>query len=71
MENHSIDLSDFTFKPSGYGHYKVTYHSRTTNKNWSTVTSNMPLIDLTKNQDYPMKKDLNSLKVMCKKQNRY
>jgi len=65
MKN-SILLSDFTFMFSGYGHYKVTFTSPNTGKKWSTVTSNMPLIDATKNADNPKKKDLNTLKSICK-----
>ena len=59
-------LSDFTFKPSGHGHYQVTYTSPVTGKEWTTTTNNMPLIDLTKNTDSPMRKDLNYLKELCK-----
>ena len=58
--------SDFTFKFSGYGHYKVTHTSPTTGRQWSTTTSNMPLIDMTKNADYPKMCDLNLLKRICK-----
>jgi len=62
----TISLSDFSFSPSGHGHYKVTYTSPVTGKRWSTVTSNMPLIDATKNADEPKKCDLNTLKSVCK-----
>lgn len=62
-----ISLSDFTFVFSGYGHYKVTYTSPITGKSWETVTNNMPLIDATKNADYPKINDLNRLKKICKK----
>ena len=51
-------LSDFTFRPTGHGHYQVTYTSPITGKSWTTSTSNMPLIDATKNEDYPKHKDL-------------
>lgn len=61
-----ISLSDFSFSPSGYGHYKVTYTSPVTGKVWVNTTSNMPLIDDTKNSDNPKIKDLNALKVVCK-----
>lgn len=60
------NISDFTFQPAGYGHYKVTYTSPVTFKEWTTVTSNMPLIDATKNADEPKLKDLESLKRLCK-----
>jgi hypothetical protein len=44
-----ISITDFSFLPSGYGHYKVTYTSPTTGKQWVKTTNNMPLIDATKN----------------------
>ena len=58
--------TDFTFTFSGYGHYKVTYTSPKTGKQHSVTTSDMPLIDLTKNEDDPKQKDLNHLKRVCK-----
>ena len=61
-----ISISDFSFLPSGYGHYKVTYTSPTTGKQWAKVTNNMPLIDATKNADEPKRKDLEELKRICK-----
>lgn len=66
MKYRPIELSDFSFKFTGHGHYKVTYYSPNTNKSWSRTTSDMPLIDLTKNEDYPKKKDLHELKRFCK-----
>ncbi len=62
----SINVNDFRFMPSGYGHYKVTYTSPLTGKQWSKVTSNMPLIDATKNSDEPRQTDLNDLLRLCK-----
>jgi hypothetical protein len=62
-----INLSDFDFKFSGYGHYKVTYTSRKTGKKYTATTDDMPLIDATKNEDQPKVKDLNILKSVCKK----
>lgn len=59
-------LSDFEFQFSGHGHYKVTYTSPVTGKQWTTTTSDMPLIDETKNSDDPKQKDLNELKRLCK-----
>ena len=61
-----IDLSDFDFKFAGYGHYKVTYTSPITAKKWSKITTDMPIIDLTKNSDNPKRKDLEILKRICK-----
>lgn len=60
------ELSDFRFQFAGYGHYKVTYTSPVTGKEWSTTTSNMPLIDATRNADYPLRRDLDTLKRICK-----
>lgn len=65
MKN-TISLSDFEFKITGYGHYEVTYTSPNTQKSWTTKTSNIPLIDATKNAKYPKFKDLHSLKQLCK-----
>jgi hypothetical protein len=61
-----ISINDFRFTFSGYGHYKVTYISPNTGKEWTATTSNMPLIDATKNADEPKKKDLITLKKTCK-----
>ena len=65
MKN-SIQLSDFNFQFAGYGHYKVTFTSPVTGKTWTKTTSDMTLIDATKNADEPKKKDLVSLKRFCK-----
>ena len=61
-----ISRTDFIFIPSGYGHYKVTYTSPKTGKEWTKTTSDMPLIDATKNAQEPKQKDLNLLKSFCK-----
>lgn len=60
------ELTDFRFEFAGYGHYKVTYTSPAIGKQWSITTNNMPLIDATKNEDFPKRKDLESLKRLCK-----
>lgn len=62
-----ISISDFSFLPSGYGHYKVTFTSPVTYKKWTTVTSDMGLIDDTKNAEAPKVKDLERLKFVCKR----
>ena len=67
MKAKKISISDFSFMPSGYGHYKVTYTSPVTGKSWTTVTSNMPLIDATKNADEPKRCDLERLKRVVKR----
>ncbi len=65
MNNFNL-IRCFDFQFSGYGHYKVTYTSPVTGRKWETVTNNMPLIDATKNSDNPLKKDLTTLKNICK-----
>lgn len=67
MKAKKISISDFSFMPSGYGHYKVTYTSPVTGKSWTTVTSDMPLIDATKNADEPKRCDLERLKRFVKR----
>nr|DAR80505.1 MAG TPA: hypothetical protein [Caudoviricetes sp.] len=67
MKAKKISISDFSFMPSGYGHYKVTYTSPVTGKSWTTVTSDMPLIDATKNADEPKRCDLERLKRVVKR----
>ena len=64
---YSISLSDFTFKPSGYGHYFVEYTSPSTSKKHSCITNDMRLIDATKNAERVKKVDLIKLKRLCKK----
>ena len=61
-----IKLSDFRFQLAGYGHYKITYTSPITGKEWTKTTNDMPLIDATKNADSPTVKNLNYLKMFCK-----
>lgn len=63
-----ISLMDFDFHFAGYGHYRVTYISPVTGKQWTRTTDNMPLIDATKNEDEPKRKDLETLKRFCKGQ---
>jgi hypothetical protein len=61
-----LQITDFTFSFAGYGHYKVTFTSPYTGKQWTRTTDNMPLIDATKNADNPKLKDLESLKSLIK-----
>ncbi len=58
----AISIYDFHFEFAGYGHYKVTYTSPKTGKQWCRTVSDMTLIDDTKNADNPKKKDLECLK---------
>ena len=66
MKADKISINDFSFSFAGYGHYKVTYKSPTTGKQWTATTNNMPLIDATKNADEPKRKDLEELKYLVK-----
>ena len=59
-------IYDFSFMRSGYGHYKVTYTSPVTGKQWTATTNDMPLIDATKNADEPKRRDLKPLKEFAK-----
>ena len=59
---------DFSFKFAGYGHYKVTYTSPKTGKQWSKLITDMEIIDATKNTEYPKRKDLDLLKRMVKRE---
>ena len=61
-----ININDFSFQFIGYGHYRVTYTSPATGKQWSTTVNDMSLIDATKNADEPRRKDLEALKRLCK-----
>jgi len=68
-----ISIYDFSFLPSGYGHYKVFYRSPKTGKEWWATTSNMELIDATKNtetEDIKVK-DLVALKRIAKRISNY
>lgn len=70
MKKNSIELQDFTFRFVGTGHYKVTYTSQLTGKEWTQIITDMPLIDVTKNaENKPKKSDLLILKRLCKNGN--
>ena len=66
MKTQKTTKSDFQFLHSGHGHYKIIYTSPASSKTWTKVTDNMPLIDATKNEDAPKRKDLEFLKFICK-----
>lgn len=57
-----IEKLDFEFIFAGYGHYKVTYQSPKTGKKWTKTINDMSLIDTTKNEEFPKRKDLEALK---------
>jgi hypothetical protein len=62
MQNDKINITDFSFQFSGHGHYRVTYTSPKTGKEFTSTINDMPLIDATKNADEPKRKDLIHLK---------
>jgi hypothetical protein len=66
MKTQTTTISNFQFIFSGHGHYRVIYTSPVTGKKWTKVTDNMPLIDATKNEENPKRKDLELLKFICK-----
>jgi len=57
-----ISKTDFTFFPSGYGHYKVTYESPVTYKKWTAIIDDMQCIDDVYHSDEPKVKDMETLK---------
>lgn len=59
-------IRDFDFTFAGYGHYKVTYTSPKTGKQWSVKTNDMQLIDATRGTFSPKQKDFEALKRVCK-----
>ena len=60
-------INNFSFQIIGYGHYAVTYTSPKTGKMWTKTTTDMELIDATKNSCIPTQKALNQLKSFVKK----
>lgn len=61
-----ISKYDFLFRPSGFGQYDVTYTSPATRKSWTAHITDMELIDRTRNEDFPKRKDLDLLKWIVK-----
>ena len=53
---------DFTFLFTGHGCYEVTYQSPKTGKKWTKPTNDIPLIDAIRNDGFPKRKDLETLK---------
>lgn len=62
----SISIQDFKFLKTGNGHFYVTYKSPVAGKEWGNMTSDMNLIDNTRNEDHPKVADLIRLKKMAK-----
>ena len=61
-----LNISNFNFYFCSYGHYKVTYTNELNGKQYSRTTTDMELIDSTKNAEHPKQKDLQRLKKICK-----
>ena len=61
----TINKFDFDFNQIGYGLYQVTFTS-SKGKKYTAKVDNMEIIDRVKNTDCPLKKDLNTLKSICK-----
>jgi hypothetical protein len=61
-----MNITDFKFEFKGYGHYLVTYTSPVTGKQWKKTIFDMSIIDKTKGEEYPKKKDIIMLKKLCK-----
>lgn len=66
MAYQKLSINDFRFKPTGHGRYEVTYTSPKTGKQWKTSTTNMMLIDDTKNAEEPKQSDLRKLLYLVK-----
>lgn len=66
MKPSKISKSDFDFIFKGHGHYKVVYTSPLTGKKWETLITDMEIIDATRNEASPKRKDLERLKRLCK-----
>lgn len=62
-----LSISNFEFTFAGHGHYKVRYTTPNRRTKYDCLTSNMPLIDATKNADYPKQNDLQDLRRLCRK----
>ena len=66
MAYQRLSITDFQFKPTGYGRYEVIYTSPKTGKQWKTSTTNMMLIDDTKNAEETKQSDLRKLLYLVK-----
>lgn len=62
------DLSAFTFKQTGHGHYKVIYTTPIRRDYWVATIDDMTLIDATKNAEYPKAVSIMALRsaIKCK-----
>jgi hypothetical protein len=69
MGYQTLSITNFNFYFVSYGHYKVTYTNEKNGKQYSKITTDMQLIDATRNEDSPKQKDLQRLKKICKDKN--
>lgn len=60
------DLSAFTFKQAGYGHYKVIYTTPIRRDYWVATIDDVTLIDATKNIEYPKAVSITALRSVAK-----
>lgn len=61
------DLSCFSFRLAGYGHYKVTYTTPYRGDYWIATISDMLLIDATKNAEQAKVSDIKLLRDYVKR----
>ena len=61
----TITKYNFDFIQLSYGLYKVTFTSNK-GKKYTAKVDDLEIIDRVKNTEYPLKKDLNTLKGICK-----
>ncbi len=65
------DLSNFTFKFAGSGHYKVIYKTPIRGDYWKALITDMTIIDATKNADWAKVEDIKHLMFLCKRGTHY
>lgn len=56
------DLHNFRFEPNGYGCYKVTYYTENRGDYYTTIISDMTIIDATKNAEWAKVRDIEWLR---------
>lgn len=61
------DLSCFSFRLVGAGHYRVTYTTPERGDYWVATITDMPLIDATKNADWAKVSDIEHLRYVVKR----
>ena len=68
--NRIYPLEGFTFRKVSSGAYQVTYESqydRKVGRYWTATINEMPLIDATRNADAPLRKDVDRLRRLVKR----